>query len=497
MKTTEPFPVVSTTRSQSLRKIFSHLIPVVLLLLLYGPALRGWFQQDDFAWLYMSRWMPEGSGWLYHLFTPQAQGTIRPLGDRLFFTVLGGLFGRNAIPFHVAALATQCISILLWVRIAARLTGNHLAGILAAALWILNSALVAPMVWIAAYNEVLWAGLLLLALTFKLKYLETGLKRYLLLEWTAFLLGFGAIELNVVYPLLGAAYLMIFRSKGWRIVAWQMGVAVTYTAVHMLAAPVDNTGPYAVRVDARILATFAEYWKISLGPSESARWFPWFAPWATAATALLSLAGVVVIAIGIRRHYPAVVFGAVWFVIGLAPVLILPGHVSSYYLFVPVMGLSLCAAQMMFVCRAGWPRSIAIAMLTLYALTNAGAAISTRDWTIARTLRVRRLYDALEQIRARGVVPCILLRGMNDDEFWGGYYAMRRFVPDLQNVYLTPGAEREITSTMDTFGTVADYTMPPIRARESLRTGSCAAFDLRQTPPRDVSQEELAKLRMQ
>ena len=138
-----------------------------------------------------------------------------------------------------------------------------------------------------------------------------------------------------------------------------------------------------------------------------------------------------------------------------------------------------------------------IAMLTLYALTNAGAAISARDWTIARTLRVRRLYDALEQIRARGVAPCILLRGMNDDEFWGGYYAMRRFVPDLQNVYLTPGAEREITSAMDTFGTVADYTMPPVRAREGLRTGTCAAFDLRQTPPRDVSQEELTKLRMQ
>ncbi len=496
MGTVEPFRTVSNTWPASRWRLVPYLLPLALLFILYAPVLRGWFREDDFAWLYMRQWMPEGSGWFYRLFSPQAQGTIRP-GDRLFFTLLGGAFGRNPIPFHVVILATQCASIVLWMKVATRLTGSAWTGALAAVLWVSNAALADPMVWISGYNQVLLALFLLLAFLFKLKHLETGEGRYRALEWAAFLLGFGALEMNVIYPLLGAAYLAAYRRTGWKNVAAQAVVAALYTALHTVAAPMPNTGAYASAVDARMFLTFTRYWNLSLGPAEFARWFPAFEAWVPAASALLLLAVLFALVVGIRRREPAMAFGAAWFVIGLAPVLILPDHVSSYYLFMPVMGLALAGAYAALMFQSIWAKSAAIALLVIHAATNASAAVSIRDWTIDRTLRVRHFYDALDQIRARGGPACILLTGMNDDEFWGGYYGIRRYVPDLQDLYLAPGSERGITPIRDTFGTVADHAMPVTDARQRLAAGTCAAFDLRRTPPADVTPETLEKLRMQ
>ena len=41
---------------------------------------------------------------------------------------------------------------------------------------------------------------------FLLRYVESGNPRYNLCQWIAFLLGFGALETNIVYPALAAAY---------------------------------------------------------------------------------------------------------------------------------------------------------------------------------------------------------------------------------------------------------------------------------------------------
>ena len=69
------------------------------------------------------------------------------------------------------------------------------------------------MTWTSVYNEALCAFFLLGAFRFLLRYLETGERRYWLLQWACFLLGFGALELNVVYPALAAAYTLLCARK--------------------------------------------------------------------------------------------------------------------------------------------------------------------------------------------------------------------------------------------------------------------------------------------
>src|SRR6202035_3797874 len=118
-----------------------------------------------------------------------------------------GLFGLDALPFRIVIFATQFANLALVASIGARIAGLRAAGFWAAIFWVLNSSQVEPLGWICVYNQVMCGFFLLLALRFLIRFIQvaqaSGLhaaRRYELLQWTAFLLGFGALELNLVYP---------------------------------------------------------------------------------------------------------------------------------------------------------------------------------------------------------------------------------------------------------------------------------------------------------
>jgi hypothetical protein len=476
-----------------------HLLPLALLVTMYGPSMRAWFQQDDFAWLHLNRWMPAGSSFWYQMFSPQAQGTIRPLGDRLFFTTIVKLFGVNAVPFHVVILATQAISVVLLVKIVHRVLGAPVYGALAALLWTVNSAMATPMTWASPYNQVLWGCLVLAAFSFRVQYEDTRAKRYLWAEWAAFLLGFGALELNVVYPLIAMCYVALYSKGTWKSLLPHSMVAAVYAVAHVIAAPLPKTGAYATAWDLRIFSTLAQYWNLALGPLEHARIRGLSQTAAWAATALITLAAVILILTAIRfvaaakpadETSPGVgwaraaLLGAVWFIAPLMPVLILPDHVSGYYLFVASAGIGMLGAAGLAATRNWWSRAFVCAVLVLYAGTNIPAAYAVRDWTIDRTLQVKALYDALAQIR-RQIPPgtCVLLSRVTNDQFWAGYEGVRQYVPELQNVFLAPGADASISPP----GAAVKYVMDSAEAREKLQSGSCAAFDIRNGEARKIA----------
>ena len=73
-----------------------------------------------------------------------------------------------------------------------------------------------PLGWACVYNQVHVRFFLLLAFYFLLRYIETGERRYNVWQWVVFLLGFGALELNVVYPALAAGYTLLCARKYFR-----------------------------------------------------------------------------------------------------------------------------------------------------------------------------------------------------------------------------------------------------------------------------------------
>ncbi|HVV45106.1 MAG TPA: hypothetical protein VHC72_07860, partial [Bryobacteraceae bacterium] len=131
------------------------LLPIFLLLALYRDAFHTWFLGDDFAWLSLSHLIARRHDLLYELFAPAAQGTIRPWSERGFFILLESLFGLNQVPFRIVAFATAAADCLLIAWTVKKLTHSRLASVLAPVLWIANTALVRPLTWSSAYNELM------------------------------------------------------------------------------------------------------------------------------------------------------------------------------------------------------------------------------------------------------------------------------------------------------------------------------------------------------
>ena len=197
------------SRSVRLASVAFWLVPPLLCLALYWRGFTAWFRADDFAWLGTGIYIQNFHDFLVAIFAPMAQGTIRPLSERAFFMAGFSLFGLDALPFKIVIFATQFANLALVASIGARLTGLRWAGFFAAIFWVLNASGIEPLGWSCVYNQVLCGFFLLLAFHFLLRYVETGERRYNLYQWAAFLLGFGALELNVVYPAIAAAYTLL------------------------------------------------------------------------------------------------------------------------------------------------------------------------------------------------------------------------------------------------------------------------------------------------
>src|SRR4029077_6940866 len=159
----------------------------------------------------------------------------------------------NALPFRVVIFATQFANLALVASIGARLTGMRAAGFWAAILWIVNGSLVEPLGWACTYNQVMCGCFLLLAFHFLLRHIQTGRNRYYASQWITFLLGFGALETNLIYPALAAAYTFLCARKYFRRTLPLFGASAIYVAAHLAASPVQKDGVYAMHFDGSIL----------------------------------------------------------------------------------------------------------------------------------------------------------------------------------------------------------------------------------------------------
>ncbi len=191
------------------------LLPVAFLIVFYRDGLSTWFAADDFAWLSLYGIVHRQHDLLHELFAPMAQGTIRPWSERGFFMLLTAIFGPEALPFRIVAFATAAADVVLIASLALRATGSRIAGFTAPLLWIVNAGLVRPMIWASSYNELMCPLFLLGALHLYIRFLDTGQRKYWWWQLVVFSLGFGALEINVVYPALAAAWLL-FAQAGTR-----------------------------------------------------------------------------------------------------------------------------------------------------------------------------------------------------------------------------------------------------------------------------------------
>ena len=385
-------------------------------MLVYWPGFTSWFTKDDFAWLGLHRMMQTGTGPVEILFHPYAQGTIRTISERIPYTAFVALFGLSSVPFRVLEFLTMIAVAMMIAELCAELTGSRRAGVLAAILWTVNNAVSVAVFWSAVYNQLLCSLVFLSALRLLVRYNATGERRYFIAQWIVYLLGFGVLEQNVVYPALAAAYSLCCAPRLLRKVLPMFVPAIAYSALHLAAAPLAREGVYKMHWDLSVFPTLWTYFKIALGPIRLSNIGIFASRPRSLAAAVLIVAVLGYLAVQLFRRDRISVLFAAWFVIVLAPLLPLKDHVTDYYLAIPVIGLAMLAAQGL---SAAWTcgslgRTAAIILLATYLVPNfmigRAKALSfhragDRNRKILQSVALEARAQGATQIVLSGVAP--------------------------------------------------------------------------------------------
>ena len=452
------------------------LLPIAFLFWLYSTGLRTWFLADDFAWLGLLRDVHSFHDVLSALFTPAAQGTIRPWSERGFFLLFESVFGLDSLPFRICVFATMTANLLLITRITLRITGSLMAGSLAAILWTANAGLATVMAWNSSYNEAMCSFFLLLATALLVRYVETGRRVFWWWQLVVFVLGFGALEINVVYPALAAAY-VLFAAPASRRKPVLLSllplfcISVLYFAIHLTAAPVPTQGHYATHIDGRMINTLATYWRWS------------FAPHGGSARPHTAIFWIVTIPLAFffvrelaRRRY-VVLFFAAWFPIALAPVLPLPDHLTDYYVMIPLIGIAMLAGWgIAEAWRSSWFwRSAALIPLVAYLGPMIPASRTASRWWLDQSLAVRGLVLGVEAAQKTHPGKTVVLDGISSSLFNMAVSDSAFSSVGLKDAYLTPGSEARIHDDSDS-GRLSQVVLAPHTLRHAITNDEVVVY---------------------
>jgi hypothetical protein len=445
---------------------------------LYNLGLRTWFMQDDFAWLMLRSQVVDLHSLLWALFTPLAQGTVRVFSERAFFMVFSYFFGLHALPYRIFIFANQLLNVALVMLVARKLTGSALGGFLAPFLWLANAVLVMPMIWTSSYNEIQCATFLLLSFYLFLRYTETGERRFYWLQWLTFVLGFGSLEINVVYPAIAALYAILFARSYLRPTLPMFAVSAAFALIHRVASTVKQGFYYDLDFHPRpVFTTLIAYWNILFGVPDYVRL--WNRPywWGVAAVVLLSAAilGFVAWQTWKRRFLPLFLVG--WFVIILSPLLPVHNHVSDYYLYIPAIGLAMLAAHAI---SLAWQRGVGLTALAaglalLYLIPSAMTARVAMRYHFNRAQQARTLVQSVAYAKHIHPGKTILLRDVNDELFWSAVWDSPFHIFGWYDVFLTPDSRQRIHEDPN-FGSIDSYMLPESAVQRALNDRAAVVY---------------------
>ncbi|MFN0101379.1 MAG: hypothetical protein ACKV2U_04730 [Bryobacteraceae bacterium] len=440
-----------------------------LCLALYWPGLITWFSMDDFAWLGLRATISSWADLDSVLFSPMAQGTIRPLSERLYFLTLERLFGIEALPFRIVAFSVQMLNVWLVMRLVERMTGSRAGGAVSAVLWIVNSALALALSWSSAFNQILWPCFLLAGCHARWTWLTTGSRRARAAEWVFFVLGFGALELQVVYPAIAGAMTLLYRRERWKDLPPLFGVALAYASLNRYIARPQTSSVYTLYWDGGLWTTFGVYLRMATGI-----WRPDLvrdpASWWLAAECLAGFGLVAALLWLVWRRERMAAFGVLWFLVTVVPILPLKNHISDYYLTVPVLGLAMAAG-------------VAVARRPLWAMFPAlvycaGSGYSAREaveYRYDRAERGRILFAGVREAARLHPGKLILLTAVSSEQYWVGMNDNPfRLVPGLR-VYLAPGGDENIEKHPE-LGNPENFVLSGPAARGALNAGQAVVY---------------------
>lgn len=446
------------------RRDWRFLIATIAAMLVFGMVykytLRAWFQEDDFAWLGLGLQVHSWPELWHALFSPMAEGTVRVFSERAFFMGFHAMFGLHALPYRMAVYATQLANIAVFGMIARRLTKSYWAAFVAPVLWSVNAVLAWPLTWTSAYNEILCSLIFLVSFYALMRYVETGNWRFNVLQWVVFLIGFGVLEINAVYPLIAILYTALFAREFVKRTLALLAPSAIFVAIRFAAGLNARKDVYALHLDLSIFDTLARYWNIALGAGPAGQYFSWIHFAALPLTVAFSVA---ILGFAVWRAWRGdriPVFCLGWFVISVAPFLPITEHVSDYYAAVPAIGLALLGGWAMVVSlgSAWFYRALTLGLIALYMACAIPMARLESRYIWTESIPVKKLVLGVKEVHEKNPGKIIFLDNVDGELFLNGVYdhPFRLFSAE---VYLTPENARNLRSHPE-LKNVENYTLP-------------------------------------
>jgi hypothetical protein len=355
---------------------------------------------------------------------------------------------------------------------------------------------VAPLAWSSAYNQLLCSLLVFSAFYSRLRWLESHDNRWRVAEWAAYLLGFGALEIVVMYPAVALIYTWWVTRKKEKSVFVLFVPAVAFVAIHLFLVPKNLADIYTIRVDTRLPATLLTYVRWALGPSRLEELnVPQWSAAGMAVTWLIGLALAAFALWSLRKGDRVPLFCVAWFLLFLAPVLPLPNHITDYYITLPLVGLAWLGGWA--IVQAWRSHMVLRAVSVLLAVAFLAGSITeisiSTAWYRARAGRMRALYRAVEQARPG---TALMLAHVDNELFQSGFQDDPFRLVGINRVYLAPGTEKGIEARQDLGGT-SRFTIAPEDAMRLLNRNQLTVLDAGAAAPRDVTDSFAATLGQQ
>jgi hypothetical protein len=458
------------------------LVPVFLLALyLHYPTYRIWFYADDFAWLGLRQSIQQPADVWHALFSPQAQGTVRFLSERAWFLVLESIGGLNATVFRTANMLALLLAAWLLADVVRRITGSRVAAALSAALWLAQTGLFIAFSWASSINQILLVVFVMGAMRFLLIAHETNRHGYYLLAWATFLLGFGALESNMMFSAMALAWALLLAPQRWKAAAAFLVPTLCFVIVHLFLIPRNaSDSTYRMFIDGDLLTTLRSYAAVAFTPIQLLTYRPQalskVVVFVLAAGFALSLLLALWRSWRVEDRAPLLFF--LWSVLLLAPVLPLKNHISHYYLASVAVGLAASVGTLVARQTALWARGMGLSWVLLLLVSGLYVGRSVQKIYFHRAAPVRALVAGVARAAQLHPGKQILLAGMTDDLFWTGFYDHPFRLVGAPQVALFPGEEQRI-SFKHMLDDIPGMLSTPAAARQAIEENRAIVYQIK------------------
>ena len=366
------------------------LIICIISLSLFYPSLNYYFFQDDW---FVLNWVRSNDFLSFFKFRTDII-YWRPLSMPLYFFLNYRLFGLNNLAFHATAFLLFFALLLSIFFLFKLLTKDKKISLFATFLYGTWSIHFMSLSWLSTTSYIIGSLFLCVSFILFLKYSANKQSSYLILSFFIYLLALASTELSVVYSIFLLSWILIKKKENYRVLLPFFASILIYIFFRFYIFPIPAKGEYEIAFNKQIINNLIWYigWAFGLSerfkdliiPKSPTQSFGFIIRYWSITIPALALF-ILSVYLGVRSSANKVyisnfLFGSLWFLLFLLPVLSLNNHSYSVYLSFAGLGLLHIMATFLNNVSNYWLLIIGV----LWIMTNYGTARFNRytHWTV-------------------------------------------------------------------------------------------------------------------